>query len=313
MEPIGLVIPTYQARSHLPRLLPPIRKYYPALPILLIDSSSSDGTPEYARSLGAKVEVIPKTDFNHGLTREFGRNRMNASIVVMMTQDAIPAVPDFITRLVQPIENGVAAIAYARQIPHEGAGFFESFPREYNYPSHSEVRGVECVETTGNYTYFCSNSCAAWSSSALDEIGGFEPVLFGEDTVAAARLLKRGHKIAYVAEAVVSHSHSYTLTQELRRHFDAGFERRRFREVFSAGSDRHRGARLTKEMFSRLSKGRPWALPYGMMIILCKYLGYYLGSHAQWIPPKLWPRLSSQPSFWKTETGQNISKSALDN
>ena len=57
-------------------------------------------------------------------------------------------------KLTRPIIKGLASISYARQIAHDGAGFFESFPRDYNYPKSSHIRGIEDADTFGVYTIF---------------------------------------------------------------------------------------------------------------------------------------------------------------
>ena len=47
-------------------------------------------------------------------------------------------------------------------------------------------------------------------------VGGFPcDVIFGEDTVTAAKFLLAGWKIVYAAKAQVYHSHSYTWMQIL--------------------------------------------------------------------------------------------------
>ncbi len=84
-------------------------------------------------------------------------------------------------RLVDPLVQGLSATAYARQVPHHGAGFFEAFPREYNYPPTSHVRSLKDLSKYGVYTFFCSDSCAAYTNAALDAVGGFPRVLLGED------------------------------------------------------------------------------------------------------------------------------------
>ena len=60
----------------------------------------------------------------------------------------------------------------------------------YNYPSdQSPQRNLEDTNPSMEFiTFFCSNSCAAYSNAALNDIGGFEEVLLGEDTVATARI-----------------------------------------------------------------------------------------------------------------------------
>ena len=54
-------------------------------------------------------------------------------------------------------------------------------------------------------------------------VGGFSPdVIFGEDTLVVARMHRAGWKTAYVADAMVRHSHAYSIAEEFRRYFDIG-------------------------------------------------------------------------------------------
>ncbi|WP_457618560.1 glycosyltransferase, partial [Lutibacter sp.] len=225
----GVIIPTHNAQHHLKQCLLPVLASPLKPSILIIDSSSKDNTVKLAKQMGVETLVIPQKEFNHGATRELARKHLNTDIVVMMTQDAYPQSSDFLEYLIAPLLEGKAAVSYARQIPHKGADFFESFPRQFNYPEKSHIRGIKDLETYGSYTFFCSDSCAAWVNSALDEIGGFFPVLTNEDTFAVAKLLNKGHHIAYVAEAVVHHSHRYSLLEEFKRYFDTGYTRRLYR------------------------------------------------------------------------------------
>lgn len=275
---VGIVIPTYNGEHLLPRLLGAINSFAWQVSVLVIDSSSTDGTVNIAQAAGAKVNVIKKSEFNHGSTRDLGRMLINADIVVMMTQDVIPAGPEMLDRLVSPILAGQAAVSYARQIPHDGAGFFESFPRFFNYPNKSELRGFCDVKHYGAYTFYCSNSCAAWSNSALDEIGGFGSTLSLEDTVAVAKLLRKGYKVAYCADAVVKHSHKLTMREEYRRHFDVGFIRRAQRDLLMVGSgDEARGALYVSAMLKALLVRGPHLMPYAVLIASAKWLGYRAG------------------------------------
>lgn len=275
---IGIVIPTYQAAGHLPHCLPPLLQSPLKPRLLVIDSSSTDGTLKIAQGMGVETLVIPKNEFNHGSTREIGRRRLNSLIVVMMTQDAYAASPDMLKHLVKPLIENKASVSYARQIPHQQAGFFASFHRKFNYPPESHIRSVADVEAFGAYTFFCSNSCAAYLNSALDEIGGFSPVLFGEDTLAVAKLLHRGQRIAYVAEAIVRHSHDYTLKQEFRRHFDIGVSRRTYQDLLAiCGPDSQRGKEYVMALLKELGRTAPFKIPYALLQIAAKYSGYRLG------------------------------------
>lgn len=296
---IGIAFITHNAKKHLKRCLPPFLASPLQPRVVVVNSSSSDGTVEEAKSLGAETLVIPRRSFNHGSTRETARHFLGTDIVVMVTPDAYAVNTDVLKHLVNPIINKKAAVSYARQIPHQGAGFFEAFSRQFNYPAESHIRSLNDAEKYGAYTFFCSDSCAAYSNHALDDIGGFQPVLIGEDTVAVANLLHKGYSIAYVAEAIVHHSHSYTLWQEFQRHFDTGLARQSYRHLITAGGkDSTRGKSYTKKMFKELLYNSPPLIPYAILQTIAKWTGYRLGQ-ASVNAPRPWNKLfSGQDFYW---------------
>jgi rhamnosyltransferase len=303
MKSVGVVVLTLNAEKHLVRCLSPIMQSSLSPKILVVDSSSSDQTRSLAYSLGVEVLSIPQATFNHGKTRELARKHLGTDLVVMLTPDAYAVNPQVLEKLVEPIIQGKASIAYARQIPHEGADFFESFPRYYNYPVQSEIRSIADRRRYGSYTFFCSDSCAAYLNSALDEVKGFRSVLLGEDTLATAQLLKIGHKIAYVAEAEVRHSHRYSLRQEFCRYFDTGLMRKKYENILNcAEDDQLRGNHYATCMLKQLYQEKPLLLPYALMHIGAKWAGYRLGQ-ASINAPLWWKKaLSSQKYYWKKIT-----------
>lgn len=299
---IGVVIITFNARALIRDCLKPLMASPLKPKILVVNSSSGDGTVELAREMGADVLVVPRREFNHGTTRELARRTLATDIVVMMTPDARALGPEMIGNLVRPVAETVASVAYARQVPHDGAGFFESFPREFNYPVASELRSIQDVKRIGPAALFCSNVCAAWSNAALDEIGGFRSSLSLEDVIAAAKLLRSGHRIAYCADAVVAHSHRYTLAQEFRRQFDTGYVRAQNRKlVLAEFGDERRGAAFGVALLRRLLRKHVWLLPYAVAHLAMKYCGYLVGFHGHRLPRSLKKRLSAQDYFWQSQ------------
>ncbi|MBN4066868.1 glycosyltransferase family 2 protein [Simkania negevensis] len=298
---VGIAVITHRAKQHLAHCLPPLLNSPLKPRLLVVNSSSNDGTVEEAKRLGADVLVIPRKEFNHGATRERARKELATDIAVMMTPDAYALDTSLIERLITPLLKEQASLAYARQIPHDNRGFFESFPRLFNYPDTSHIRGIEDVEKYGVYTFFCSDTCSAYLNSALDDIGGFLPVLSAEDAFAAASLIKKGHKIAYVAEAVVKHSHNYSLVQEFQRHFDTGYVRKQYSDLLDFGvTDEARGKQYVKTLFGKTLKTCPWKLPYAALTIAAKYAGYQAGKRAFNAPLWLKKKLSSQDFYWSS-------------
>lgn len=301
MQPsIGIVIPTFQAAKHLPHCLKPLLQSPLKPRILVIDSSSTDETVAIAQTMGVETLVIPQQEFNHGTTREIGRQYLRTSIVVMLTQDAYATSPNMLEYLAKPLIEQKASISYARQLPHLDAGLFGAFSRHFNYPTTSHIRSLDDIATYGVYTFFCSDSCAAYNNAALDEIGGFPPVLFGEDTVVVAKLLHRQHRIAYVAEAQIHHSHDYTLKQEFCRHFDIGLARHTYQDLISiAGSDSNRGKAYTSALLKELWQNSPSLIPYAFLQTLAKFCGYLLGKSCLKAPIWLKRTFSSQKYYWR--------------
>jgi rhamnosyltransferase len=306
---VGVAVITHKAVSLLPLCLPALLASPMRPRVLVVNSSSNDGTVELAEALGAETLVIPRSEFNHGSTRERARHALGTDIAVMITPDARPLGPELVGNLVRPIADGLASVSYARQLPHDGADFFEAFPRRFNYPDTSELRSISDVKSLGAYAFFCSDSCAAWSNAALDAVGGFEPTLSLEDTIAAAKLLRAGHRIAYCADAVVKHSHRYSLLQEFRRHFDTGYVRALHRDLLlGVGSDERRGAAYSSLMLRELARAHPLSLPYGVAVLGSKYLGYRAGFHGHSLPTWMKKRVSGQDYFWVTKAAAGIAK-----
>ncbi len=298
---VGVIVLTLNAEYDLRQCLPHLIQSPLVLKCLVVDSSSRDGTVRVAEEMGAEVVVISRRDFNHGATREWARQLLGTDIVVMVTQDAYATGPEIVDLLVRPILDGHADVTYARQLPKLGAGVFESFPRQFNYPNKSGVRTLNDAKRLGAFTFFCSDSFSAYKQSTMDSVGGFPTVLTNEDYFAVARILEAGGSIAYVSEATVFHSHRYTLMQEFKRYFDTGYvrgERRWVQEL--VGSAEGHGASMVKAMLKKIAFTQIWLVPYALVQVAVKWLGYRIGFHSVRAP--LWWKeaLSGQPYYWRS-------------
>lgn len=300
--PIGVAVITHTAKHHLEKCLPNYLNSPLKPRVLLVNSSSNDGTVELAEKLGAETLVIPRSQFNHGSTRELARKHLGTDIIVMATPDAYPESTETLGLLVQPLVENRASVAYARQVPHDGAKPIETFSRDFSYPSKSEFRTIEDLPRLGAGVFFCSDSLAAYRDIALETIGGFPSCLFGEDTIVTAKLLREGHTIAYVAEAVCRHSHHYSLRQEFRRNFDIGLMRQQYRELLCIqGSDSKKGRTYVRELIGTLKKEKPSLIPYALLHVGARALGYSFGRSSQGAPLWLKKKLTSQDFYWVSD------------
>lgn len=218
--PITVVIPTYNAGSQFHECAEMLVKQKADIDkVLVIDSSSTDGTAEIAKAYGFAVEGIAKSDFGHGRTRQYALEKTKTEIVVFMTQDALLANEYSIEKLVDYLQSdsNLAAV-YGRQLPYPQTGVLGRFARLYNYPEKSFINCFEDRKTKGLKAAFLSDSFAAYKKSLLVKIGGFpKHVNFGEDMYVAAKFLMAGYKTGYCAEAAAYHAHDYSLLEECSR------------------------------------------------------------------------------------------------
>ncbi len=295
------IVPTLNAATVWPLFARALRAATPPETVLILDSSSTDGTPQLARDAGFAVHTLAREDFNHGGTRQLGVDlAFNSDILVFLTQDAVLADPTAIARLVGAFADPAVAVSYGRQLPRPGARGIEAHARLFNYPPASEVRDLASRERLGFKAAFLSNSFAAYRRTALAESGGFpRGVIFGEDTVTAGRLLLAGWKIAYVAEARVYHSHGYSCMQEFRRSFDIGVLHRRERWLLDCfGEPDGEGMRFVRSELKYLRRVEPGQIPSALGRTAMKLAGYWLGRMEHHLKPAVKRWLSMHRAFW---------------
>jgi len=297
-----IIVPTLNAALDWPRFSLALLTCAAPNEVLIVDSSSTDETVNLALAAGFKVRSIRLSEFNHGGTRQFAAElSSDAEILVYLTQDVILHGPEELTSLLAAFDDPSVAAAYGRQLPRAGAGPVEAHARYFNYSAESSIRNLGDRERFGFKTIFMSNSFAAYRRAALIAVGGFpKDAIFGEDTITAAKLLLSGWQIAYVAEAQVYHSHSYTWTQDFKRYFDIGVLHAReswlLREFGSAGGE---GGRFVRSELNYLWPRYWWLIPSALIRTALKLTGYKLGRIEKKLSLGWKRRLSMHRSFWK--------------
>ena len=216
---ISVIIPTLNAADRISGLVACLQNQtIPPREILVVDSSSEDGTAEVARNLsGVICKVIQLSAFNHGITRHEAFLDTTGEFTCFLTDDAVPANSRFLENLLAPMKDPEVALVSGRQLPKAEARRFEQLVRGYNYPASSNVRTKDDLSKCGVKTFFASDVCAAYRRSAYLAVGGFERVNTNEDMLIAARFINAGYKVAYAADAEVFHSHNLTPAQQYRR------------------------------------------------------------------------------------------------
>ncbi|MDB9527018.1 glycosyltransferase family 2 protein [Oscillatoria sp. CS-180] len=225
---VSIVIPTKDGGDLFEEVLQKLEKQiYPGnVELLVVDSGSSDKTADYARYYGAKVHDIDPRTFNHGLTRNFGIGLASGEIIVLMTQDAVPADRYLIDNLVAGFRaaDNVAGV-YARQFPRPEADVITQRNLNGWLTGRSQIE-VRHLANRADYDVmnpmekylFCNfdNVCSAVSKRAWEGLP-FEKNSFGEDIEWCRRALLNDWTVVYQPTAQVVHSHDRSLAYEYKR------------------------------------------------------------------------------------------------
>lgn len=303
---VACVIPTYNGRRELERLLDSLWAQTAAFDTLIVDSSSTDGTWELARARCNEVIQIAATAFNHGGTRQMmAETHPRYDVFVYLTQDAYLEDPRAIENLLEPFTDPLVGAVCGRQLPHLDATVLSQHARWFNYPPVSRVKSLADVAELGIKVPFMSNSFAAYRRDALRAVGGFpRHVILSEDMYVAAKMLLSHWKVAYQGSAVCRHSHNYSLREEFRRYFDIGvFQARESWIHASFGGARAEGFRYVKSELDFLGIRRCYLWPASFLRNGLKLLAFRLGKEEARLSRPLKRRLGMYKRFWDSEQG----------
>ncbi len=302
MPSVSVIIPTYNAEVYIQKLCESlVSQSLKNIELIIIDSSSTDKTREIAKQYTSNIIQIPQEEFDHGSTRTKAAKIAKGDILVYLTQDAIPYDRESIAKIIEAFENPKVGAAYGRQIPYEKTNIFGKHLREFNYPENSYIRSKNDIKQYGIKTAFLSDSFAAYRKETLSAVSFFkDKLILGEDTYVGAKMILEDHLLAYVAQAKVYHSHSYSIKEEFKRYFDIGvFHKSEEWLLKTFGKAENEGLHYVKSEINYLSEHKKNILfPELIVRNFTKYFAYKLGQKHSFLPKKLIIKLSMHNRWW---------------
>ncbi len=278
--------------------------------VLVIDSGSRDGSPEVARSLGARVHTIDPRDFGHGRTRNLGGQLTRGEYLVYITQDAMPATRAWLRDLVEPMERDRRiAGTFGRHLPYPDCSPMTARELYEHFAGFGAEGGVFWIDDPERYQndtryrqflHFFSNNNSCLRRSVWEQIP-FPDVDFAEDQLWAKAAIEAGHRKAYVSTACVYHSHDFGIVETFRRAYD---EARAFKRYF--GYDLMPSSIRLLYLWCRLTQ-RDWGWVAGARLsvlnrlrwwwqvpwrIFARLIGHYVGGATGKLPTWMEMRLS---------------------
>jgi rhamnosyltransferase len=236
---VSIIIPTYNGARDIREVLTRIydQKVDAAFEVIVIDSQSTDGTPDLVREFPARLVPIRKADFSHPGTRNVGWRQARGDLVVFMTQDAIPYDRRWLERLLAAVlDDARVAGAYSRQLPRPGCNASEARDIYTGAGPLRQVKVVDLGDARQREHYQAhlyefirfSNVSACYRKAVLEQFPFDERLPMVEDMEWCKRVLEAGYTVIYEPASVVLHSHDHALRQVYRRHRDYGLAFREF-------------------------------------------------------------------------------------
>ena len=192
--------------------------------LIYVDSASTDGSPERAAELGARVIALDPERPCAAVGRNAGLRQARAATVLFLDGDTILA-PDFVADSLPEFEDEKVAIVWGhrREIHTEASLFNRVLDLDWVYPP--------------GRAEFCGGD-ALMRRSALEEVGGYDDTLIaGEEPEMCRRMRERGYVILHVDRPMTGHDLSMPRWRQYwRRAVRAGYAYAQVSERF-AGSD----------------------------------------------------------------------------
>lgn len=193
---VSIVVPTYNRRDLLGALLASIAALdWPAdrLELLVVDNSSTDGTPEaveaFARTVPFPVQYHRQSNRGPAKSRDFGLRTARGEIVAFTDSDCV-VTPGWLRHLVAAMGPGVGCVQ-GRTLPN---------------PAQPRHRFEKTIEITAVSPFYETCNIAYPRALAI-RAGGFtdDYEYFGEDTDLGWRVHRTGARTVFAPEALVHH------------------------------------------------------------------------------------------------------------
>lgn len=221
---VSVVIPVKNAGDEFGLLLKNYvtQKGFKKVEIVIVDSGSTDRTLQTARDFGATVIEISPESFTHSYARNVGGEAAIGDYLFFTVQDALPPGQTFLYELYSTlIENQVTAVSCA-ETPREDADLFykQICWNHYNFLGvNIGDRIMQLPEKVDHMSLRQNGQLADIANFIPKET--FEKYKFrlnyAEDLDLGIRLIKDGHKLAFLGSTRIIHSHNRPSWYFLRR------------------------------------------------------------------------------------------------
>ena len=199
-----------RARNEMPQVQQTLgmlkKQTFTGFDFFAIDSGSTDGTLQVLQENYREVSQIPPEQYVPGKVLNEAISRTAHPIIVLLNADAVPLSNDWLEQLLAPLLQDEADAVFCKQVARPEARLIVKYDYERAYRPERMVPG-----------FFSAVACAfkreLWERIAFRDQG------YAEDHAWAADCIAAGAHFRFTGDAVVEHSHNYTLKQLFEKRY----------------------------------------------------------------------------------------------
>jgi glycosyltransferase involved in cell wall biosynthesis len=267
--------------------------------VILVDSGSTDGTPEIVGGYPVRLYRIPPEEFHHAHTRNYLATLARGKYFVYLNADAFPVSPEWMNSLLSNFSDSTVGAVYGRHLPKANCNLERQAVLSTMYGDERIVKEPARKRELGYRYYHLSTVNAAIRRDVWEATGFPEELKIYEDVGIAKRILDGGWKIVYEPSAVVLHSDNHTPKDLFKRYFDLGvvWKQLGMWDEATKSSMLRDGWRLLR---NKLAGSASRTGGHGLASILqdsAKYAGLMLGKHEALLPLRVKRQMSGVRMF----------------
>ncbi len=230
-QSVTVIVPTFNGERWISDLLRQLesQNFTGDIETLVIDSGSTDDTLRIVREFtDVRLIEIPNSDFGHGKTRNMGAQLANGEFIVFLTQDAVPAHPNWLQAMLEPFEISSKVMAvFGKQTPRRLAPPLVKYDIQRVFSQFSPEAGIVLFkkapyldERHADFLDFYSDVNSASRRDYLVNVNPLRDVDYAEDLFFAQETISAGFLKAYAPMGEVVHSNDLTFQEIRGRAFD---------------------------------------------------------------------------------------------
>lgn len=199
---VSIVIRCYNEEEHIGRLLTGLmQQTVHDVEIILVDSGSTDATLSIASRFPVKTVSIRPEEFSFGYSLNVGCRAATGEFIAIASAHVYPVYKDWLEQLLLPFADPQVALVYGKQRGNESTQYSEHQIFSHWFPEESNRRQDHP---------FCNNANACIRRTLWEQLPYNETLTGLEDLDWAKRVMARGHRIVYAADAQIIHVHNET-------------------------------------------------------------------------------------------------------